>query len=766
MEEEIVKQQSSEYSSRGRIWNSRPSWHLTKASRLNNNKYYTDGIDHILSILRKYDVDPNRGFLPTQDPLQRLPYSKYHIWEDLADDLPKLLCARLGQARDPLRQLPVLPIDKLITDRELRRAHLLLCLFAHAFIWGGPDPLDYIPEGIAKPLVEVSEKLGIPPVLGHPSIVLNNWRRFDLEGDISMENLSTLNNFFDGRDESWFYLITVEIEAKGAAAVVPMMLAIDAIQRYQEEILVNNTISNSNSYYVNRSVRSVDPELSLEDESHQIGLSLRNNNIPINKLTASDDDYFSVDEELIGILSEERVVRYVTKQLSKISTAIQEMCKSLSAMKEGCHPFIFYHRVRPFLSGWKQNPTLPNGVIYQGVNKQRQQYYGGSAAQSSLIPFLDIGLGISHDNTRSKDFLLAMRDYMVSSHRDFLKYLESVACIREFVINTLDSRGLRSSNQIIKENINSTVYNKQIFLELQDAYDSCVMNVKNFRTGHITLVADYILAQQLKNTSNKKTLESAAGGKGTGGTDLMKFLKPVRDNCEESRLQPASPIKETEVASYVKDSGCNYVTMKVADEGKIEIQQIQDRKSKRQYKRVSAAAFAPLSTRVSTKPLQMAFAGGLPGNEGPELKNFDPLKLSEKSPEWVPWFREAELKHGRIAMLATAGYIVADFVKLPGAVHEVSSLDAHTAAVSSGALLQILLWTSLLEIISIPAVVDLDKSDRAPGYFAFDPLGFGKKPEDFKKYQINELKNGRLAMLAFSGIITQAALTGKGFPYF
>ena len=50
-----------------------------------------------------------------------------------------------------------------------------------------------------------------------------------------MENLLTLNNFFDGRDESWFYLITVELEGRGAAAIVPMMLTIDAIQRYNEE---------------------------------------------------------------------------------------------------------------------------------------------------------------------------------------------------------------------------------------------------------------------------------------------------------------------------------------------------------------------------------------------------------------------------------------------------------------------------------------------------------------------------------------------------
>lgn len=52
-----------------------------------------------------------------------------------------------------------------------------------------------------------------------------------------------------------------------------------------------------------------------------------------------------------------------------------------------------------------------------------------------------------------------------------------------------------------------------------------------------------------------------------------------------------------------------------------------------------------------------------------------------------------------------------------------------------------------------------------PGDFKFDPLGFAKDEQSLKKLQLNELKNGRLAMLAFSGIVTQAALTQHGFPY-
>eukprot|EP01041_Mallomonas_annulata_P008107 gene8107-16647_t len=181
---------------------------------------------------------------------------------------------------------------------------------------------------------------------------------------------------------------------------------------------------------------------------------------------------------------------------------------------------------------------------------------------------------------------------------------------------------------------------------------------------------------------------------------------------------------------------------------------------------IGAAAFAPASKITTSRTLSMAFAGGLAGSEGPELRNFDPLRFSEKSPEWVPWFRESELKHGRIAMLATAGIIVAGFVRLPGDVfQEGTVLEAHNNMVKSGAMIQILGWVGLIELLTIPALKALGTSDRQPGNYSFDPLGFGKNAAAFKKYEQNELKNGRLAMLAFSGIITQAALTGKEFPW-
>ena len=58
-------------------------------------------------------------------------------------------------------------------------------------------------------------------------------------------------------------------------------------------------------------------------------------------------------------------------------------------------------------------------------------------------------------------------------------------------------------------------------------------------------------------------------------------------------------------------------------------------------------------------------------------------------------------------------------------------------------------------------------TNRSPGDFSFDPfdLYFGRNEKTQKDMVIKELKNGRLAMIAFSGIVTQAVLTGKDFPF-
>jgi light-harvesting complex I chlorophyll a/b binding protein 4 len=146
-----------------------------------------------------------------------------------------------------------------------------------------------------------------------------------------------------------------------------------------------------------------------------------------------------------------------------------------------------------------------------------------------------------------------------------------------------------------------------------------------------------------------------------------------------------------------------------------------------------------------TKPKNTA---GMVGDAG-----FDPLGLSEYFD--IKWMREAELKHGRMSMLAVVGFVAQQYVTLPGMVHCDNANDAPAAAGLSP-MLQIAAWIGFMEWWTNKGNVTMDTmfSDpaRIPGNLGFDPMGMGKNgvSEDM---QLKEIKNGRLAMLAISGMI-------------
>ena len=117
-----------------------------------------------------------------------------------------------------------------------------------------------------------------------------------------------------------------------------------------------------------------------------------------------------------------------------------------------------------------------------------------------------------------------------------------------------------------------------------------------------------------------------------------------------------------------------------------------------------------------------------------------------------------------------AGWIATELgLRFPGAEAKyggLTPLTAHEALVKSGDMLVGLLVIGLLEVVGGVGIYEMSKgSDRQPGEFGFDPLNLGKDKSRYARYQLSEIKNGRLAMLAFGGIATQAVLTAKGFPY-
>jgi light-harvesting complex I chlorophyll a/b binding protein 1 len=189
----------------------------------------------------------------------------------------------------------------------------------------------------------------------------------------------------------------------------------------------------------------------------------------------------------------------------------------------------------------------------------------------------------------------------------------------------------------------------------------------------------------------------------------------------------------------------------------------------------SAAAFAPAAqTGKATTALNAEKSPAMPFLPYPknckgyigEDKGFDPLGISDYFP--MDYLRESEIKHGRIAMLAVVGYVTVD---LGLVVHPLgkglTSATAHDAMVSNLVMGNALVFVCLFEIVSYIAVAEmLQGSGREPGYFGFGSnfLPAEKAKADQIKY--NEIMNGRAAMLAFGGMVTQSVLYEKGFPYF
>src|SRR5262245_22266712 len=99
-------------------------------------------------VYSRFDVHPQRGFLPEKDPLQSLP-STFDAWEDAALSLPKLLVS--GRIRSFIEALPTFPTDQLGGEPEYRRAMMILSYLGHAYVWGEPEPAHKIPSVLAVP---------------------------------------------------------------------------------------------------------------------------------------------------------------------------------------------------------------------------------------------------------------------------------------------------------------------------------------------------------------------------------------------------------------------------------------------------------------------------------------------------------------------------------------------------------------------------------------------------------------------------------------
>merc|ERR1719284_1642695 len=132
---------------------------------------------------------------------------------------------------------------------------------------------------------------------------------------------------------------------------------------------------------------------------------------------------------------------------------------------------------------------------------------------------------------------------------------------------------------------------------------------------------------------------------------------------------------------------------------------------------------------------------------------FDPAGFTKTGDEaGFRNLRVAEIKHGRVAMMAAVGAVVQHYVKLPGFESTPAGLSAVTTAPGTYGFAALFLLSGVMEL----AVWTQDEK-KEPGNSG-DPVGLGMYTEDMRT---KELNNGRMAMFAALGIVAADLLTGK-----
>ncbi|WP_266080887.1 PrnB family protein [Haladaptatus caseinilyticus] len=171
----------------------------------------------------RFNIDPNRGFLPNTEPLASFGADAQPFLnelDELGTSLPKLL--ETDQLRPRVRGLeaPSSEFFDGLTDRELARIYTVTGFLANAYVHKiDANTAKTIPAGVAVPLYESTARLGATPVLSYDGYVLYNWIREDSEHDLLPQNVRSITNFFAPGDERWFIAIHVAIENGAGPAI-------------------------------------------------------------------------------------------------------------------------------------------------------------------------------------------------------------------------------------------------------------------------------------------------------------------------------------------------------------------------------------------------------------------------------------------------------------------------------------------------------------------------------------------------------------------
>ncbi|GKY97433.1 hypothetical protein MPSEU_000701800 [Mayamaea pseudoterrestris] len=212
----------------------------------------------------------------------------------------------------------------------------------------------------------------------------------------------------------------------------------------------------------------------------------------------------------------------------------------------------------------------------------------------------------------------------------------------------------------------------------------------------------------------------------------------------------------------------------------------------------SALAFAPAAQQRTSTALNYDInsAFGVTVETGNKCPPLGAMLLEDTDERALKWFQNAEIKNGRVAMLATIGYWVQKMgMHFPlylgpsgsNSFHP-ESADTWYLSTSAGITfadvakaatpfdaLGMIPAAGWLQLLAAAGAFELTAWNRqwneeraVPGDYGYDPLGFTKRAgglesAELKQLRIQEIKNGRLAMIAIAGWLSEESIPGS-FP--